>query len=143
MEKYPVEELVDQVLGECRLLMTISGILFGFLLNVSVFKMEGLTPVGECVLTLALTSSAVSVLIFLLPAIYHHTRSFPLTTEEAKKVYIRSHRFIVWGLSSLILTIYFSLLLVFHTLVTWYAFIIVTAILAVPAMLFKMRKTKP
>jgi hypothetical protein len=142
LEDYAVE--LSDVMGECRLLVAISGVLFGFLLNVSILtKGKGetdITMLEVVLLILALAFAAVSVLSFLLPTIYHHSRSFPVTLEEKKKIYIRSHRFIIAGLTSLVLTMYFSLALAFQHLISFYSIVAAAIILLIPALLFRFRK---
>jgi len=128
-----------EILGEFRLLVAVSGILFGFLLNVSVSRAKDVS-IELTFLVLALACAAVSVLIFLLPVIYHHYHSFPVTEEEREKLYIRSHRFALWGIITLILSIYFSLILAFYSIISWLSFVAATVILLIPAFLFKLRK---
>ncbi|MFQ6135247.1 MAG: DUF6328 family protein, partial [Nitrososphaerales archaeon] len=118
-----------------------SGILFGFLLNVSSFRRIE-APEEQMILVLALSSAAVSVVTFLLPVIYHHSHSFPITKEEANKIYFRSHRFALWGLIALITTIYFSLILALYAQLGIWSYLVATLILTVPAILFMMRKVQ-
>lgn len=141
MEDYSIE--LSDIMGECRLLIAVSGVLFGFLLNVSILTGRGSSdiPMLEMLLlTLALAFAAISVLSFLLPTIYHHSHSFPVTKDEKKKIYIRSHRFIIAGLTSLVLTMYFSLSLAFQPLVGSYSIAAAAIILVIPALLFRFRK---
>ncbi len=138
-EGYSVD--LGAILGEFRLLVAVSGILFGFLLNVSAFRPVE-SPEEQAILTLALSSAAVSLVTFLLPVIYHHTHGFPLTEEEATKIYFRSHRFALWGLIALIVTIYFSLILALYAQMSRGSYLAATLILAIPALLFMMRKVQ-
>ena len=138
MAKYPVG--LGDILGEFRLFVAASGILFGFLLNVAFTRGKDTLTVELIFMVLALACAAISVLIFLLPAIYHHSHSFPLTEEEAEKIYIRSHRFALWGIITLIMTIYFSLILAFYSIFSWLSFVMASIILVIPAMLFILRK---
>lgn len=136
-EEYRVD--LGAILGEFRLLVAVSGILFGFLLNVSSFRLIE-SPEEQLILMLALSFAAVSVVTFLLPVIYHHSHSFPITEEEATKIYFRSHRFALWGLITLITAIYFSLILSLYSQMGRGAYLVSTVILTVPAILFMMRK---
>lgn len=136
-EKYHVD--LGGVIAEFRLLIAVSGILFGFLLNVSASRLI-VEPNEKLILIVALSFAAVSVMIFLLPVIYHHSHSFPITDDEAVKLYLRSHRFALWGLTSLIITIFFSLILSLYNEVGNGSYIIATIILVVPAILFITRK---
>lgn len=138
-EKYRVD--LGAILAEFRLLVAVSGILFGFLLNVSASRLI-VDPEQKFILILALSSAAVSVMIFLLPVIYHHSHSFPVTDEESIKIYFRSHRFALGGLISLITTIFFSLTLAIHNELGNGSYIVSTLILVVPAVLFITRKVK-
>jgi len=142
LEDYSIE--LSDVMGECRLLIAVSGILFGFLLNVSILttgrEAYQMDILQMTLLTAALAFAAISVLSFLLPTIYHHSRGFPMTKGEKKKIYIRSHRFIIAGLASLVLTMYFSLALAFQPLVPCCSVIVAAIILIIPALLFHFRK---
>ncbi len=135
-EKYRID--LGGVIAEFRLLIAVSGILFGFLLNVSASKLI-VESDEKLILIVALSSAAVSVMIFLLPVIYHHSHSFPITDDEAVKLYFRSHRFALVGLISLITTVFFSLILALHNEVGNGSYIIALIILIVPAILFIMR----
>lgn len=142
MEDYSIE--LSDIMGECRLLIAVSGVLFGFLLNVSILTTgrgsSDIPMLEMLLLTLALAFAAISVLSFLLPTIYHHSHSFPVTKDEKKKIYIRSHRFIIAGLTLLVLTMYFSLALAFQPLVGSYSIAAAAIILVIPALLFHFRK---
>ncbi len=130
---------VGDVLGEFRLLIAISGVLFGFLLNVSVFKAMEMSE-EVIFLILAIVFSAASVMIFFLPVVYHHSKGYPGTPEEKRKFYIRSHRFALFGLVTLILTLYFSLSLVFFPLLSWNSLAITALILIIPAAVYWTRR---
>jgi hypothetical protein len=132
---------LGDILGEFRLLVAVSGILFGFLLNVSSSHLIG-DPEEQMILMTALSFSSVSVVTFLFPVIYHHSHSFPLTDAEATKIYFRSHRFALWGLITLIITIYFSLILSLYSQLGQLSYILATIIMIVPAVLFLMRKVQ-
>ena len=129
---------LGDVLGEFRLLVAVSGILFGFLLNISVTTTHIST--SNLISIVALSLSAMSVLAFLLPVIYHHTHVFPLTVQQKKKMYVRSHRFAIWGIGTLVLSIYFSLVLALHLQLGTLAYLVSTLILAFPLVLFVTRK---
>jgi len=136
---YPID--IGAILGEFRLLVAVSGILFGFLLNVSSSRHMDVSE-EQSVLILALSFAAVSIITFLLPSVYHHSRSFPITEEEATKIYFRSHRFALWGLVSLMTAIYFSLIFALYVQMGRLSYVIATAILSVPALLFVARKIR-
>lgn len=99
-------EHYGSILRESSLLMTVAGILFGFLLNISVnFPIE-FTDVNKVLLMIALFSITISTLSFSMPVIYHHLQ-YPYKRYE--KFQQRSHRFIVFGIVPFFITLYISL----------------------------------
>lgn len=99
-------EHYDSILRESSLLMTVAGILFGFLLNISVNSPIEFTDVSKTLLMIALFSITVSTLSFSMPVIYHHLQ-YPYKRFE--KFQLRSHRFIIFGIIPFFLTLYISL----------------------------------
>lgn len=99
-------EHYGSILRESSLLMTVAGILFGFLLNISVNSPSEFTDVNKALLMIALFSITVSTLSFSMPVIYHHIQ-YPYKRFE--KFQQRSHRFIVFGIIPFIVTLYISL----------------------------------
>ena len=65
----------DTVLKECTLLTTFGGVLFGFLLNISIRGANQLIYPEKIVLVLALFSITIAVSFFVMPVIYHHLRT--------------------------------------------------------------------
>ncbi len=130
---------LGDILGEFRLLVAVSGILFGFLLNLSVTATH-ITGDNLVILTVALSFSALSILAFLLPVIYHHTHVFPLTAQQKSKFYLRTHRFALWGIGTLILSVYFSVVLALHTQLGTLAYLLSILLFAFPVVLFVTRK---
>lgn len=96
----------DSILRESALLTTVSGILFGFLLNISVNPPDDFTGFSKFILLLTLFSIVVSTLLFSMPVIYHHVQ-YPY--KKFYKFQLRSHRFIVFGIIPFLLTLYLSL----------------------------------
>jgi hypothetical protein len=64
----------DTILKESALLATFSGILFGFLLNISVNTPSTFTTIDVIILIIALYSITVAASLFVMPAVYHHVQ---------------------------------------------------------------------
>jgi len=84
----------DTILKESAVLTTFSGVLFGFLLNISIRGANQLLFVEKIILVLASFSVAIAISLFVMPVIYHHVE-FPYTDVDKFKK--RSHRFILFG----------------------------------------------
>ena len=85
----------DTVLKESTLLTTFGGILFGFLLNISIRGTNQLIFPEKIILVLALFSITIAVSFFVMPVIYHHLQ-FPYS--DLDKFKMRAHRFVMFGL---------------------------------------------
>src|SRR5437870_10107691 len=85
----------DTVLKESTILTTFGGVLFGFLLNISIRGANQLIYIEKIILVLALFSITIAVSLFVMPVIYHHLQ-FPYT--DVDKFKRRAHRFIIFGL---------------------------------------------
>ena len=85
----------DTVLKESAILTSFGGILFGFLLNISVRGTNQLIFQEKVILILALFSITIAASLFVMPVIYHHLQ-FPY--RDLDKFKRRAHRFIVIGL---------------------------------------------
>lgn len=99
-------EHYSSILRESSLLMTVAGILFGFLLNISINSSLEFTNVNKILLMIALFSITVSTLSFSMPVIYHHLQ-YPY--KKIEKFQRRSHRFIIFGIIPFFITLYISL----------------------------------
>ncbi len=131
---------VGDVIAEVRQFTTVAGVLFGFLLTVSVAYLTFLpTLVQRVLLVLALTCTAAATLIFVLPPLYHHLR-FPMDSRQMLQFYWRSHKFIVWGIVPLYIGVYFSILLALFSIIGFYALILATAVVIVPFVAYELRK---
>ncbi|MGZ4891300.1 MAG: DUF6328 family protein [Halobacteriota archaeon] len=131
---------VSDVIAEVRPFTTVAGILFGFLLTVSIAYLDSIpTLVQRILLVLALVCTAVATLIFVLPPLYHHLR-FPMDRKQSLQFYWRSHKFIVWGIVPLYAGIYFSVLLALSRLMGIYALVLATIIVIVPFVAYELRK---
>lgn len=103
------DELIDNydsILRESGLMTTVAGILFGFILNISVNPPNTFDIVNEIVLIVSLVSIVIATLFFSMPVIYHHMQ-YPYS--RFKKFQLRSHRFIIFGIVPFFLTLYLSL----------------------------------
>ncbi|MGZ4919009.1 MAG: DUF6328 family protein [Halobacteriota archaeon] len=131
---------VGDVIAEVRQFTTVAGVLFGFLLTVSVAYLDSIPALMQRVLlVLALACTASATLIFVLPPLYHHLR-FPMDRRQTLQFYWRSHKFIVWGIVPLYVGIYFSILLALSRIMGLYALIFATIVVIVPFVAYELRK---
>jgi hypothetical protein len=89
-------------------LTSVSGIIFGFLLNISINSPSGFSTEDSLILMIALYSISFAVSLFVMPIVYHHLQ-YPY--KDIEKFKIRSHRFIKIGLIPAAITLYLGLLL--------------------------------
>jgi hypothetical protein len=111
----------DTILNEAALLTTFTGILFGFLLNISVTSSSTLNFLEQVVLAVALFSITIATSLFIMSVVYHHLQ-FPY--NNLAKFKTRAHRFIIFGLIPTAATLYLGIVLAFYPLVGVYTFII-------------------
>lgn len=102
----------DTILKESALLTTFSGILFGFLLNISVNRPSTFALIDIIILIIALYSITVASVLFVMPVVYHHVQ-YPY--GNLNKFKVRSHRFILSGLIPAGITLYLGLELAIHS----------------------------
>jgi hypothetical protein len=98
----------DTVLKESGVLTSICGIIFGFLLNISINSPKGFTIEESIILMMSLYSISFAVSFFVMPIIYHHIQ-YPY--RDLQKFKIRSHQFIKFGMIPGAITMYLGLLL--------------------------------
>lgn len=96
------------ILKESALLTTVSGFLFGFLLNISINTPAGFTEEDSIILMIALFCITFAISLFVMPVVYHHLQ-YPYTDLE--KFRVRSHRFIIRGIIPAGITLYLGLVL--------------------------------
>lgn len=125
------------VLRESSILIVISGILFGFLLNITVNVPEDRSIVTMVSLLAAMFSITVAISFFAMPVIYHHLQ-YPYTDIEKFK--LRSHRFVVFGLVPMGITLYLGLAIALSSLLGEFAFIPAAFPFVIVYGLFRMRK---
>ncbi len=98
----------DSVLKESGVLTSVSGIIFGFLLNISINTPAGFTAEDSIILMISLYSITFAISFFVMPIIYHHVQ-YPY--RDLDKFKIRSHQFIKFGMIPGAITMYAGLLL--------------------------------
>ena len=125
------------VLRECAILIVISGILFGFLLNITVNPPENLSIINMVALLVAMFSITVATSFFAMPVIYHHLQ-YPYTDIEKFK--LRSHRFILFGLVPTGITLYLGLAIALSSLLGEFALVPAAFPFVIVYALFRMRK---
>ncbi len=96
----------DIIVRESALLTTTGGILFGFLLNISINEPQGLSSFNKIILLVALYSITIAISLFVMPVIYHHVQYLYRDLEKFKE---RSHRFMIFGLIPAGVTLYLAL----------------------------------
>ncbi|MGA7076056.1 MAG: DUF6328 family protein [Halobacteriota archaeon] len=131
---------VGDILAEARHLTTVSGILFGFLLTVSVGYITQIPGiVHRVVLLLALICTGSATLIFILPPLYHHLR-FPMDQKQTLQFFWRSHKFILWGIVPLYAGVYFSVFLALYNVIGALGVVIATGMVIIPFVAYELRK---
>lgn len=125
------------VLRESSILVVISGILFGFLLNMTVNAPDNFSTVNMVALLVAVFSITVAISLFVMPVIYHHMQ-YPYTDIEKFK--LRSHRFILFGMVPAGITLYLGLAIALSSLLGDFAFIPAAFPFVIVYVLFRMRK---
>lgn len=127
----------DTILKEAALLTTFSGILFGFLLNISITSSASLDFNEQIVLATALFSITIATSLFIMPVVYHHIQ-FPYSS--IRKFKERAHRFIIFGLIPTAVTLYLGIVLAFSPIIGVYTFIVAALPFVLVSVLYKMRK---
>ena len=128
----------DTILKESALLTTFAGILFGFLLDISINTPETFAFIDRVVLLVALFSITFAASIFVMPVVYHHLQ-YPY--KDLEKFKSRSHRFIMFGLIPAGITLYLGLVLSLSSLLERFpAFLISSIPFILIYLFFRMRK---
>jgi hypothetical protein len=128
----------DTIVRESALLTTTGGILFGFLLDISINSQESFSPINRITLLVTLYSITIAISLFVMPVIYHHLQ-YPY--RDLQKFKERSHRFMIFGLIPFGLTLYLALQIALSFSVSWE---VAFGLAAIPFLfvylLFKKRK---
>jgi Family of unknown function (DUF6328) len=127
----------DTILKESAILTTFAGVLFGFLLNISIRGANQLIYPEKVILVLSLFSITIAISLFVMPVIYHHLQ-FPYTDIDRFKR--RAHRFIIFGLVPTAFTLYLGLVLAFSPLIDNLAYLVAGSPFAFVYALYRMRK---
>ena len=127
----------DTVLKESAVLTTFGGVLFGFLLNISIRGANQLSYLERMILVLALFSITIAVSLFVMPVIYHHVQ-FPYSDVDKFKK--RAHRFILFGFIPTIVTLYLGMILAFSPLIDIMAYFVAGLPFVFVYILYRMRK---
>jgi len=127
----------DTVLKESAVLTTFGGVLFGFLLNISIRDANQLSYLERIILVLALFSITIAVSLFVMPVIYHHVQ-FPYSDVDKFKK--RAHRFILFGFIPTIVTLYLGMILAFSPLIDVMAYFVAGLPFVFVYILYRMRK---
>ena len=98
----------DSILREGSVLSSVSGIIFGFLLNISINSPSRFTTEDSLILMISLYSITFAVSFFVMPVVYHHIQ-YPY--RDIDKFKIRSHQFIKFGMIPGVITMYLGLVL--------------------------------
>ncbi len=126
-----------EVLRESSILIVISGILFGFLLNMAVGPPEDFSTVNMVALLVAIFSITVAISFFAMPVVYHHMQ-YPY--KDIEKFKLRSHRFIIFGVIPGAITLYLGLAIALSSLLGEFAFLPAAVPFITVYVLFRKRK---
>ena len=96
----------DTILKESAALTTFSGILFGFILNISINPPDNFSYIDKILLLITLYAITIAACLFVMPIIYHHIQ-YPY--HDFEKFRKRSHRFILYGLIPVGITLIIAL----------------------------------
>ncbi len=96
----------DTIVRESALLTTSGGILFGFLLSISINIPESFSLTNRISLLVALYSITIAISLFVMPVVYHHVQ-YPY--RDLEKFKERSHKFMIFGLIPAGVTLYLAL----------------------------------
>ena len=96
----------DTILKESAALTSFSGILFGFILNISINPPITFSYTDKILLLITLYTITTAASLFVMPIIYHHIQYPYGDFEKFRK---RSHRFILYGLIPVGITLIIAL----------------------------------
>ncbi len=123
--------------AEGRTMLSAGGIIFGFLLNVALQSSGGSDrPEAFLIQIAALLCSAVSLMLFAMPTIYHHLE-FPYKNQE--KFILRSHYFLSLGILFFGVTVFLGITLAFYSRLGAQSWLLAIATFVFLALLYRMR----
>ena len=110
----------DTILKESVILTTLSEISFGFMLQISINSPHSFSFFHKLLIMISLYSISIATSLFIMPVIYHHLQ-YPY--QDIQKFKTRSHKFILFGLFHVGITLYIGLTVsvstVFQTDLSW------------------------
>ena len=127
----------NAIIRESALVIAFTGILFGFLLNMSVSFAESFTLVNQITLMVAIFSITIAISLFILPVVYHHI-NFPY--RDLEKFKRRAHRFMLFGFIPTGITLYLSLEIALSSFIGISAFALSAVPFVLVYVLFLKRK---
>jgi uncharacterized protein DUF6328 len=127
----------NAIIRESALLIAFTGILFGFLLNMSVSFARSFAFINQITLMVAIFSITVAISLFILPVVYHHV-NFPYRNLEKFKK--RTHKFMLFGFIPTGITLYLSLEIALSSFIGIWAFALSALPFILVYVLFLKRK---
>ena len=115
----------DTILKESAILTAFSGILFGFLLQISINSSQYFGLFNKLLILISLYSITITTSLFIMPVIYHHLQ-YPY--KDIQKFKSRAHKFILFGLLHVGLTLYLGLVISVSTVFQIYISLILATI---------------
>jgi len=115
----------DTILKESAILTAFSGILFGFLLQISINSSQYFGLFNKLLILISLYSITITTSLFIMPVIYHHLQ-YPY--KDIHKFKSRSHKFVLFGLLHVGLTLYLGLVISVSTIFQIYVSLILAII---------------
>jgi len=115
----------DTILKESAILTAFSGILFGFLLQISINPPQYFSFFNKLLILISLYSITIATSLFIMPVIYHHLQ-YPY--KDIQKFKSRAHKFILFGLLHVGLTLYLGLVISVSTVFQIYISLILATI---------------
>lgn len=115
----------DTILKESAVLTAFSGILFGFILQISINSPISFGFLNKVLILISLYSITIATSLFIMPVIYHHLQ-YPY--KDIQKFKSRSHKFILFGLLHVGITLYLGLVISVSTIFQIYISLILATI---------------
>ena len=115
----------DTILKESAVLTAFSGILFGFLLQISINSSQYFGLFNKLLILISLYSITITTSLFIMPVIYHHLQ-YPY--KDIQKFKSRAHKFILFGLLHVGITLYLGLVISVSTVFQIYISLILATI---------------
>ena len=115
----------DTILKESAVLTAFSGILFGFLLQISINSPPSFGFLNKLLVLISLYSITIAISLFIMPVIYHHLQ-YPY--KDIQKFKSRAHKFILFGLLHVGITLYLGLVISVSTVFQIYMSMILATI---------------